>query len=72
MTIVFVYKKENDIKFINSDSEILSHSALTVYGYKHIASINPALILNKIFDVIDEEYSSDEKINEIKNIISTP
>ena len=70
MTSVFVYKKDYEYKFLTSEEAIVKHVELIGFGYTHISTINPAIILNRIHEILDEDYSTDEKINEIKNLIT--
>jgi hypothetical protein len=70
MTVVYVYKKEDDFKFLSRGVAKMSHYAFISNGYRHISTINAALMLNKVYDVINEDYSDTEKVEEIKKMIT--
>ena len=70
MSFVYVYKKEDDFKYLSHDAEKISHYAFISNGYRHISTINAALILNKVYDVINEDYTDTEKVEEVKKMIT--
>jgi hypothetical protein len=65
MNTVFVYEKKNDLLFFNLDKALENEQSLKSMGWKHVASIDPAIAMTKIFDICSEEYGADERISDI-------
>lgn len=64
-TVTFIYKKKENLCFLNIEDSLMQETKLKKHGWKHIATVDPAILLSKIYDVCQEEYSSDEKISDI-------
>jgi hypothetical protein len=68
-TVTFIYKKKNNLCFLNLEDALIQETNLKKQGWKHIATIDPAIFLTRIYDVCQEEYSSDEKVDDIIKIL---
>ena len=61
VTITFIYKKKEKLCFLNLEDSLRLESKIKNQGWKHIATVDPALLLSNIYDICQKEYSSDEK-----------
>lgn len=66
-TVTFIYKKKEKLWFLNLEDALGQEIKLKKQGWKHIATIDPAIMLSNIYDICQEKLSDGEKI---KNIIS--
>ena len=64
MILIFKNNINEDLIFINSEDN-LSLSLNGNFTYSHIATIDPCVILSKIYTTCKEEFTSDEKIDDI-------
>jgi hypothetical protein len=70
-TVTFIYKKKDKLWFLNLEDALGQEIKLKKQGWKHIASIDPAIMLSNIYDICQEEFSNDEKIKDIVSLLSS-
>ena len=68
-TIVFIYKKGENLWFLNLEDALGQEVKLKKQGWKHISTIDPAIMLSNIYDICLEEYDGNDKIGEIINLL---
>jgi len=68
-TVTFVYKKKNNLCFLNIEDTLSQEDKLKKQGWIHIATIDAATFLTRIYDICQEEYSSSEKVDDIIKIL---
>jgi hypothetical protein len=68
-TVTFIYKKKDKLWFLNLEDALEQETKLKKQGWKHIASIDPAIMLSNIYDICQEEYCSDKKIAGITSML---
>jgi len=68
-TVTFIYKKKENLCFLNIEDALMQETQLKKHGWEHISTVDPAILLSKIYDVCQEEYSSDEKISDIGKLL---
>lgn len=66
--VTFIYKKKDKLLFLNLEDALEQETKLKKQGWKHIATVDPIILLCNVYDICQEEYSSDEKIADIKNL----
>ncbi len=59
MNVAFIYQKDDEILVVGFGENV------NMQGYKHIATVNTTIYLQRIIDICKEDYTSDEKVNEI-------
>lgn len=70
MLFIFIYKKNEQLIFLNNDGAKERHYKLVEDGFQLIKTIDPVSMLSNIFDICQEESWSNEKINEIVKLLS--
>ena len=69
-TVVFVYQKNGNLFFLNIEDALSSEKDLKAKGWRHIHTVDPSIILTKIFDICNEDFESSEKIDDIIGIFA--
>lgn len=64
MILIYKNNTNGDLIFINREDN-LSLSLNVSFTYTHISTIDPCIILSKIYKICNEDFSSDEKIDDI-------
>ena len=68
-SVVFIYKKKQDLFFLNLEDALSQESDLKKKGWAHVKTIDPAIMMARIYDVCQEEFSGDEKIDDIIKLL---
>ena len=68
-TIVFIYQKGECLWFLNLEDALEQEVKLKKQSWKHISTIDAALMLSNIYDICLEEYDGNDKIGEIINLL---
>jgi hypothetical protein len=70
--ILFLYKKEKKLLFLDGQDAMQMHNELIEDGYTHISSIDPAAYLSAIWETVkDSEITDSEKVQQIINLLTS-
>lgn len=68
-TVIFVYKKEHNMQFLNIDDALARKIKLKNQGWEHISTVDAEILLSNINDICQQGCSSDEKIKSIVRLL---
>lgn len=70
--ILFIYKKEKKLLFLDGQESRVKHWELLKDGYSHISSIYPPAYLSAIWETVnDPEITDSKKVQQIINLLTS-
>lgn len=70
--ILFTYKKENKLLFMNEIEAKRMHENMIKGGWQHISTIHAATYMNQIArTIMDDDLPNDIKVQRIRNLLES-
>ena len=68
--VLFIYKREDTVMVLDLEWSLKRHKELISSGYEHISTIDAAIVLQNIVNILDGSCSDSAKIMMINAIIT--
>lgn len=69
MSIVFIYKKENQVQFHNMEDALERGLDLKKEGWSYVSTVEASILLTNIYDICVDDTPNGNRVNEIIDLI---